>query len=131
MPPPEKDFDVWNEQKKRIQVSDSRQDYSEGDIWWCVLGTNIGSEQDGTGSKYDRPVLILKEINKETCYVVPLTTAKKLSQYRIPIGKIGKRENVANISQIRVVDTKRLDLRIGSLDPCMFLYIREMARNLF
>ena len=127
----EKDFDTWTVEKERIQLREPHKVYSEGEVWWCSLGTNIGSEQDGTGVCQQRPVLILKRINKFTCYIVPLTTSQKIDPYRIPIGIINDKRNFANLSQIRLIDTKRLVAKVVSMDPCMFLYIRENTRKLF
>ena len=41
------------------------------------MGVNIGFEQDGTGSNFDRPVLILKGFNKESFFGVALTGKKE------------------------------------------------------
>ena len=131
MPASEKDFDTWNREKKRIEVFGYWKDSKDGDVWWCALGTNIGSEQDGTGNGYERPVLILKTINRRLSNVIPLTTSKTQDKYRIFIGEVNGVSNTALLSQIRIIDSKRLVRKMGRLDPCIFLYIRETARNLF
>ena len=87
----EKDFDAWNDQKKHIN---ERQDvllYRERDIRWCQLGVNVGFEQDGTGTRRSRPVLVLKAFSRSVCLVVPLTTAKKKNPYYVSLGKVGGR----------------------------------------
>jgi len=44
----DKNFDSWNEPKKLLHTSvKSNRLFHEGDIWWCSVGLNIGSEQDG------------------------------------------------------------------------------------
>ncbi|MFH1170496.1 MAG: hypothetical protein V1704_02965 [Candidatus Vogelbacteria bacterium] len=43
-----KDFDQWNERKKGLHNRDRVPFYHEREIWWCALGVNIGSEQDGS-----------------------------------------------------------------------------------
>src|SRR3989344_4990769 len=50
----EKDFDGWNLQKQQLDSSSSRF-YTVREIWWCRLGLNIGTEQNGRGRKYFRP----------------------------------------------------------------------------
>jgi hypothetical protein len=55
----QKDFDRWNERKKIIHDSGENKLYHAREIWWCSLGVNIGSEQDGDNENYTRPVLIL------------------------------------------------------------------------
>ena len=84
-----KDFDSWNIQKKKLHSSDtSRKHYHEREIWWCSLGANVGYEHDGTGSTYQRPILILKGLSAETCIAVPLTSSVHKHPLRIPIGNI-------------------------------------------
>lgn len=125
----EKAFDAWNERKKSIHQSGDRKLYHERQMWWCSLGTNIGFEQDGTGEDHQRPILILRSMSRETCYVVPLTASPKRHKYRIPIGDVEGRQAVALISQIRLIDTKRLVNKIGFLDQTTFEIVRKNARD--
>jgi hypothetical protein len=53
----EKDFDRWNERKKRIDRHDDEILFHEREIWWSSLGVNVGSEQDGIAANFERPVL--------------------------------------------------------------------------
>ena len=62
-----KDFDKWNKRKKEIHNrKDIPEFYHQREIWWCVMGTNVGVEADGKGNDYGRPVLVLKGFNKES-----------------------------------------------------------------
>lgn len=125
-----KDFDAWNEEKKQI---DARQDvllYHERDVRWCRLGTNVGFEQDGTGSDYSRPALVLKAFSRSVCLVVPLTTSTKKNPYHASLGMIGGRAAFAIISQLRLVDTKRLDTRMHVLDKAVFETIRKAVKDM-
>lgn len=126
----EKDFGGWNEEKQRIQGSETQKLYHEREIWWCSLGVNIGSEQDGTGVDHQRPVLVLKGMSRSTCYVVPLTTSSQKHKLRIPIGSVEDRQATALISQIRLIDTKRLVNKVGFLDPEAFAAVRKAAKAL-
>jgi mRNA-degrading endonuclease toxin of MazEF toxin-antitoxin module len=125
------DFDNWNSKLKYIQFTERQKKSSEGEIWWCSLGINIGTEQNGTGHSLARPVLILKKIDRKSCYIVPLTTSTLNKKYRIGIGKIHDKDAKVLMDQIRVIDSKRLIEKITDIDPCMFLYVRETARKLF
>jgi mRNA-degrading endonuclease toxin of MazEF toxin-antitoxin module len=126
----EKDFDGWNMEKRRIQGSESQKLYHQREIWWCSLGVNIGSEQDGTGVDHQRPVLILKGMSRSTCYVVPLTTSSQKHKLRIPIGSVEDRQATALISQIRLIDTKRLVNKVGFLDLTSFAAVKKAAKAL-
>jgi len=126
-----KDFDRWNNKKKDIHNKQRPLDYNEREIWWCKLGVNVGDEQDGTNAEFERPVLILKGVSRNTCYVVPLTTSAQEHKYRISIGDVDGREAKVIISQIRLIDTRRLVNKVRFLDKELFREIRKTARNLF
>ena len=124
----QKDFDGWNEQKKEV---DARKDillYHERDIRWCRLGTNVGFEQDGTGVGRARPVLVIKAFNRHVCLVVPLTTSTKRNPYHISIGLVEDRLASVIISQLRLVDTKRLTIKIIRLNKSKFDEIRKAIK---
>ena len=72
-----KDFDRWNEQKKRVDAQESGRLYRAREVWWCKLGINVGFEQDGTGVEHSRPVLVLKAFSAFVCLIVPLSTSTK------------------------------------------------------
>ncbi len=126
-----KDFDSWNIQKKRVQENAVNKLYHEQEIWWCLLGINVGVEQDGEATYYDRPVLIIKAFSKHACLIVPLTTSKKLNPYHTRIGLIEGKEAFAIISQIRLIDTRRLIDKITFLDRATFNLIRKSVRDFF
>lgn len=126
-----KDFDKWNMRKKAIHNSGENKFYHPRNIWWCSLGVNIGFEQDGTKEEKSRPVLILKGLGKNTCLVVPLTTSASQHPMRIFLGKVDNKNASAIISQMRVIDTKRLFRKIGNLNKDKFEEIKKAIKNLF
>ncbi|HXK31788.1 MAG TPA: type II toxin-antitoxin system PemK/MazF family toxin [Candidatus Paceibacterota bacterium] len=126
----EKDFDSWNERKKQVHDRHDVPFCHAREIWWCALGVNIGFEQDGTGAEYRRPVLILKGLSTKTCIVVPLTTATKKHPLRPSMGTVDGKEAKALLSQIRVIDTKRLVRKIGYVNQKIFDRIRKAAKDL-
>lgn len=123
-----KDFDDWNEHKKRVHKRNDAPFHHERELWWCALGLNVGSEQDGSGTEYRRPVLILKGLSAETCLAIPLTTSTRHHPLRPSIGKVEDKEARALLSQMRVIDAKRLVRKIGYLDKTIFAEIRKTAR---
>ena len=102
----QKDFDEWNTLKKQINNERPRL-YTVREVWWCRLGVNVGSEQDGRGRNFLRPIIILRGLGRDACLVSPLTTSIREHPLRISVGIVDGREARANISQIRVVDTRR------------------------
>lgn len=66
-----KRFDDWNMAKKKAHKLGRVPAFKEGEIWWCVIGENIGIEINGKQKKFSRPVLVLKKISQlSTDYIV-------------------------------------------------------------
>jgi mRNA interferase MazF len=129
MPRMKKDFDTWNEEKKRADANEEYLPlYQEREVRWCRLGVNVGFEQDGTGKDFSRPVLILKGFSRRVCLVIPLTTSNKSNKYHIAIGEVGGRKATAIISQLRLIDTRRLDQHIATIDKEIFKTIRKTVK---
>ncbi|MEK7554041.1 MAG: type II toxin-antitoxin system PemK/MazF family toxin [Patescibacteria group bacterium] len=126
-----KDFDGWNEQKKKTHERGDAPFCHKRELWWCALGVNIGFEQDGAGDEYRRPILVLKSLSKQTFLAIPLTAATKEHPLRPAIGLVEDKEARALLSQMRVIDTKRLVRKIGYLDTEVFALIRKAAKDLF
>ena len=95
------------------------------------MGTNVGVEADGKGEDYGRPVLVLKGFNKESFLGVALTGKKKEGKYFIYLGKVKDRDASANLSQIRLFDTKRLVNKLGMAEEEAFSSIRKTLRSWF
>lgn len=104
--------------------------YKAREVWWCSLGVNVGYEQDGTGSEFQRPVVILKGFSKQVCLVVPLTTSEKVNPYHFYLGKISDRNSFAIISQIRLIDTRRLIDKVGMLDKDKFAELKKSVKEI-
>lgn len=126
----EKDFDTWNVQKKTVNQMSSKL-YHERDIWWCSLGINVGFEQDGAGIEHQRPVLVIKGVSKELCFIAPLTTSLSKNKNRIPLGIITGKSASVIISQVRLIDTRRFINKIGVIDIELFSTIRKAVRTMF
>ena len=125
----QKDFDKWNEIKKETNAEEPRL-YTVREIWWCRLGVNIGTEQDGGGERFLRPAVIMRGFGSDACLVVPLTTSPREHPLRISIGTVNGYPARANLSQVRVIDTRRLVEKIGFLEKELFARIRKTAREL-
>jgi len=90
---------------------------------------NIGIESNGKGKEFARPVLILKKHNRYSCLVVSLTTKahQKLSYYQID--KKNHPDVYANLSQIRVMDSKRLISKMFFLGQENFIIVKNQIRK--
>lgn len=125
-----KDFDAWNGQKKSIDSRTQRIHYHEREVWWCWLGLNVGFEQDGVGADYRRPVVILRGLGAQTCLVVPLTTSAREHALRPSVGKVAGIEARALISQLRVIDVRRLNQKIEYLPQSVFDILKKHVKDL-
>lgn len=125
-----KDFDNWSIQKQFINSSEKELYFNEREIWWCACGVNIGVEIDGKNGQFERPMLILKYINKDMVFIAPLTTKGKEDVYHIKI-ETEKVISFAKISQIRVISSKRLLRKIDTLPEGQFIKVREKLISFF
>jgi len=110
-----KDFQKWHDKKSQIDDIEKRPFFHEQEIWFCHLGTNIGFEQDGSGEDFQRPVVIIRKFNSEVCWVIPLSKTDKRNKYYFPFKFDDKITSVAILSQIRLLDARRLSRRIGTM----------------
>ncbi len=122
-----KDYNDWNRLKMKIDRttdSESKHAILEREIWWCSLGLNIGDEQNGVNSLYERPVLVLKKFNKRVCLVLPISTQVKEGIFYYTIHFKGDMYSIL-LSQIRLISTKRFLRKIRSVESGEFGLIKD------
>jgi len=125
----DKNFDSWNKVKKELHMEGVVKFYNVREVWWCALGVNVGSEQDGDEKTFERPVLIVKGVSKDTCVIVPLTTSKNRHRLRVDVGEIDGKYAKALIAQLRIVDTRRLSNKVLRLDTNRFQIIQKSIKD--
>lgn len=109
-----KDFDRWNHFKKQINQTDSQIHIRAGEIRWVNLGVNVGSEIDGKGELFSRPVLILHVISIQLALIIPLTSKiKSIPGYLEFTWKSSI--NSLCLHQIKVISQKRILSRKGRI----------------
>lgn len=115
-----KSFDIWNEKKKEMENLGILEFTPRArEIWWCSLGLNLGSEQDGVGENFERPIVILRKLSSTTFIVLPLSTKRKMEdfQYEFTInGVLG----YVLLDQIKVVDIRRFSRKMGYMTKSDF-----------
>jgi mRNA interferase MazF len=124
-----KDFDTWNERKKKIHDSSPAVFFYEREVWWCAIGANVGYEEDGKNSHFTRPVLVLKKFSKDVFIGVPLSTTTKTGRYYFRFA-FGEGESVALLSQVRLFDTKRLVDKMGRVSKHIHHEIRNRIKEI-
>lgn len=103
--------------------------YRAREIWWCAMGINVGFEQDGTGRRFDRPVVIVKGFSRDAFLGTALVGRKKVGQYCFPLGIIENREASVILSQTRLFDSGRLIKRITILDEETFEKLKSALQK--
>lgn len=91
---------------------------------------NVGFEQDGKGEDFSRPILVIKGFSKNVLLCIPLTTRLKEGKYYydILLGDEIKRKVI--LSQIRLIDSKRLEEKICTIDERQFKTIKQKITQL-
>ncbi len=128
----QKDFRQWHQKKETINDISKPPFFHERDIWFCHLGANVGFEQDGRGDDFLRPVVVIRKFNNQIFWAIPLTKAskkinKKTEKYYFSFSFISNVQSVAILSQIRLIDAKRLGRHIGVMTEDQF---RELTKKL-
>ena len=110
----QKELEAWNKRKQEIDRNSRIIYFRKGEIWWCALGVNVGHEQDGKNENFERPVLVLRKINRHLALILPLSSKIKNHPYYHRYRQDGKTFS-AIIFQLRVVSTKRFLRRLGTI----------------
>lgn len=120
----------WHFRKKALIERQGNFFFHEREVWLAHLGVNVGSEQNGSGEGFLRPVIIIRKFSKALFWEVPLTTADKQGsryfQFKTRNGFDGK----AIISQLRLCDARRLHKKIGLLSEEEFILLKAKIRQL-
>ena len=126
----QKDFQKWHYKKSKIDEIKKRPFFHEREIWNCTLGINIGFEQDGGGKDYLRPVIIFIKFNNEIFWAIPLTHTQKKTKYYFPFVFGDNILSVAILSQIRLMDARRLSHKIGNISEEDFGRLTKKLKDL-
>ena len=103
---------------------------TEGDMYWCAVGENVGIEVSGKDSHFTRPVIILKKFGRLGFLGIPTTTKERAGSWYVPFVHKGVRET-AMLNQARVFSYKRLDKKMSSLNDEDFKKVKEAYISLF
>ena len=125
-----KDFDKWNEVKKRVHHEERKVNIRSGEIRWVSFGVNVGSEIDGKGVSFTRPALILHVIGSHLALIVPMSTKVKDIAGYVPF--IWKDTTTALcIHQVRIVSAKRVLSRRGRVSQNKLKAIKKEVSKFF
>ena len=123
-----KNFDKWNEIKKKIDNKNIEIKFRARDIFWMSVGQNVGYETFGKGEEFLRPVLVYKKLSKETFIGIPLTSKQKEGSYYFSFNFKGK-TSVAMFNQIRVFDIRRKKAFNSRISEDTFLQLKNKLKT--
>lgn len=126
---PPKNFNDWNEMKKKLDASERPVEFHEREIWWCSIGVNVGSEQHSQTEDFSRPVLVVRKFTPDIFWGIPLTTRVKPLRFRKYLVLNGV-ENDLLILQMRAYDRKRLVRKIAVVSKREFAEITKFIKGL-
>lgn len=127
-----KRFDEWNKEKKSIDGGDGRKFFIKPrEIWFTKMGENIGFEENGK-KEFTRPVLVIKKVGN-LFFTVALTTKGKDNKFYHLFREAAfaseqlenEKKSSAILSQVRVMDKKRFEEKIGTLSEDEFETIKQ------
>ena len=108
----QKNFYGWIKLKTKLHFIGHTCAIKDGDIWWCAVGENVGTEINGKNETFARPVLVLKKLSRYNFIGVPLTSKIHAgSWYASFIFK--NKIQIAVLSQVRNFSVFRLYNKMG------------------
>lgn len=116
----QKDFEGWTQLKSRLQRRSKPRTFNEREIWWIALGQNIGDEEDGKGTHFSRPVVVVRKFNQHLFWGVPTTSKPRHGKYYLSFQYGSSQTDIALLSQLRIFDSKRLLNKQGVVDNTVF-----------
>ena len=126
-----KDFDLWNELKKKIESEKNDPDKfpKEGEVWMSNIGRNIGFEQNGSGDNFSRPMLIAKKFNNHMFWAVPLSTKQKDFDFYFNYTDPNNQKVSAILAQMKLVSVKRLGRKLYDVPNELFDEIKQKLKS--
>ncbi len=127
----DKDFNNWHNLKSNIQKRNAARVFiQQGAVWLMSVGVNVGSEIDGKGRDFARPVIVIRRINNETFYGISVSSRIVEDFYRVKFN-MADQGRIALLSQIRSFDKKRCIRLITILPPETIELILARVRKVF
>ena len=107
----------------------SRRSMKRGEIWIVKLDPTVGSEIRKT-----RPCVIVSppEIHDHlrTAIIAPLTSKGFSAPYRVPV-RLGGKDGIILLDQMRAIDKSRLTKRVGALTPSTLSAVLSLIAEIF
>ena len=100
------------EVKVKLHNKKSLRSFNEGDVWWCGIGENIGSEICGKGKDFLRPVLVINKLSKYNFIGIPLSSKNHTGTWYVEF-EFQNKKQYAVVAQIENISVNRLHHKMG------------------
>ena len=123
-------FDLWNNLKKKISGDVVKQvnfPVSQ-EVWMCIMGKNIGFEQNGAGNNFSRPVLVVKKFNNKMYWVIPLSTKQKALDFYYNFSDPQGEKVSVIIAQMKLVSIERMKRRLYKMAGVDFHQVKNLLK---
>ncbi len=120
----QKDFARWAQVAEGIERRKRPEMIKPGVIYWCNVGVNVGTIEDGKGPRFTRPALVLSTSEGGQVIIVPITSQKKAGPNSFEIVVNGRIEHLL-FAQMRPIDALCLEAFIDELDDATFMKARN------
>jgi len=124
-----KDFTEWHKVKTWIENDHPAPLFRSREVWWCSLGSNVGTEEDGKNNLYERPVVVIQKFNRDMFWGLPMTSRKKEGKFYYSF-LLHDLDRTAILSQLRVLSAKCLIRRIGKISQKEFAGLQQVVTAL-
>ena len=125
----DKCFDEWNEKKKKAHYVNKPPIYHECEIWWVMIGENVGSEVNGKGDDFLRPVLVIRKYGN-LLFGVPLSSQVHRGMWYDQF-EYKNRTQCVLLSQAGRLSANRLRYKMGRISKIDFIRICDSLSKLF
>ena len=123
-------YDKWNEVKKRTEAKEEIAHFRQREIYWANIGKNIGSEQNGKGNDFMRPLLVFRRYSYNLFCGIPLSTTVREGTFFYTFEFLQNKKSSALLVQAKTFDAKRLDRKIGTIKQEDFIKIEHKMKEL-
>ncbi len=121
-----KRFIEWFKIKEFLHTEKKPPSFEEREVWWANIGENVGHEENGKGSRFIRPFIVIEKCNKKLLFGVPCSSVFKDNKYYFKVKmETVNFETSALVSQARVLSSKRLVRKIDKLGSGLYEELKK------
>lgn len=123
-------YEKWHKLKCDINNKNPNLFPKEKEVWVMYFGKNVGYEQNGSGSNFIRPCLVLKKFNNKMFWVIPLSSKQKDLDFYLNFMDNNFQKVSLIIAQLRLISVNRFDRKMYEIKTTLFNEIKNKVFDL-